>query len=338
MSAVVGTASAAVPSGIGFTQQGCNNPGGGVLTLPNGSGQFICPDADYTTGNLGKNWSELDLVPLRVTVSASNSAPSSSTFSFAVAVDNTNSGVVGFDVLSAPVLNTSLSAASCSAATVGSQTTANSQLLRLVTVTVSQNTNCVYDYYARLAIGAHLYPGSSLHANLADDLTGSTSGIGTKAVSINPKEVAPQSISKDMTATQDSDHVWDVTKSPTPASLSFTNTCDPTAPLSQGVSVQVSWTKEAASPSGDITVVTHVYATNPSTRTITINVSDQLYSGLTAIGSPVTSGPIDLDPNTTNDLVIDNTTTVPSGTAHLNDIATATYTDKVTGVSIPGTT
>jgi len=334
LSAVVGTASAAIPNGIGFTQEGCNNPGG--LVLPNGSGDFICPNADYTTGNLGKNWSELDLVPLRVTVSASNSASSSSTFSFAVAVDNTNSGLVGFDVLSAPVLNTSLSAASCSAATVGAQTTANGQLLRLVTVTIHQNTNCVYDYYARLAIGAHLYPGSSLHANLADDLTGSTSGIGTKAVSINPKEVAPQSLDKDMTATQGTDHIWDVTKSPSPASLSFTNTCDPTAPLSQGVSVQVNWTKEAATPSGVITVLTHVYATNPASRSVTVNVSDVIYSGTTALDT-ASSGPVVVPANTTQ-LVLTHTSTVPSGTTNLNDIATGTYTDTVTGISIPQTT
>jgi hypothetical protein len=334
LSAVVGTASAAIPSGIGFTQEGCNNPGG--LVLPNGSGDFICPDANYTTGNLGKNWSELDLVPLRVTVSASNSAAGSSTFSFAVAVDNTNSGHVGYDVLSAPVLNTSLSAASCSAATVGSQTTANGQLLRLVTVTVAKNTNCVYDYYARLAIGAHNYPGSSLHANLADDLTGSTSGIGTKAVSINPNEVAPQSIDKDMTATQNSDHIWDVTKSPTPASLSFTNTCDPNASLSAGVAVTVSWTKHDASPSGNITVLTHVYATNPAARDVTVNVSDQIYSGTTAIGSPATAGPIVLTHNTANILILTHQTTVPSGTTDINDVATATYTDTVTGIPIPG--
>ena len=75
---VIPEAMAAAPSGIGFTQEGCNNPG--ALTLPNGSGDFICPDANYTTGNLGKNWAELDLVPLRVTVSASNSAAASSTF------------------------------------------------------------------------------------------------------------------------------------------------------------------------------------------------------------------------------------------------------------------
>ena len=329
------SANAAIPAGIGFTQEGCNNPGG--LVLPNGSGDFICPDADYTTGNLGKNWSELDLVPFRVTVGASNSAPSSSTFSFAVAVDNTDGGKTGFDVLSAPVLNTALSDASCSAPTVGAQTTANGQLLRLVTITIQQNTDCVYDYYARLAIGAHLWPGSSLHANLADDLTGSTSGIGTKAVSINPNEIAPQELDKDMAATQDSDHIWDVVKSPSPASLTFTNTCDPAASLSQGVAITVSWTKHAASPSGVITVLTHVYATNPAARDLTVSVSDQIYSGTTALGSPSTSGSIVIPHNTTNVLVLTHLTTVPSGTTNLNDIATATYTDTVTGVPIPGT-
>ena len=44
------------------------------LHLPDG-GPFICPDEDYTTGNLGKTWNELDLVPYRITLQAGNSAP-----------------------------------------------------------------------------------------------------------------------------------------------------------------------------------------------------------------------------------------------------------------------
>jgi hypothetical protein len=334
--AVAPNANAAIPSGIGFTQQGCNNPGG--LVLPNGSGQFVCPNADYTTGNLGKNWSELDLVPFRVTVTAGNSAPASSTFSFAVAVDSTNGGKTGFDVLSAPVLNTALSGAGCTAPTVGAQTSANGQLLRLVTITIPKNTTCVYDYYARLSVGAHLWPGSSLHANLADDLTGSTSGIGTKAVSINPNEIAPQGLTKDMEATQDSDHIWDVTKSPTPASLSFTNTCDPDpTTLSQTVAVTVSWTKEAATPSGDVTVITHVYASNPASRAIQTSVSDDIRSGTTVLDT-ATAGPTTVPANTASFLLLSHTTTVPAGTTNLNDIATASYTDQVTGVPVPGTT
>ena len=51
----------------------------GTITLPNGSGQFVCPDAAYTTGNLGKGWNELDLVPFRLRASAGNSAPAPDT-------------------------------------------------------------------------------------------------------------------------------------------------------------------------------------------------------------------------------------------------------------------
>ena len=44
-------------------------------------------------------------------------------------------------------------------------------IYRLITVTQAKNTTCVYDYYGRLALGSHLFPGSSLHANLlAEDL------------------------------------------------------------------------------------------------------------------------------------------------------------------------
>ena len=35
-------------------------------------------------------------------------------------------------------------------------------------ITQLQNTTCVYDYYERLALGSHLFPGSSLHSNLTD--------------------------------------------------------------------------------------------------------------------------------------------------------------------------
>ena len=82
-----GTAIAAAdPSGVSFTLEGCRNDGS--ITLPNGSGKFICPDAAYTTGNLGKGWNELDLVPHRLTAKAGNSAPASQTYAVATAADN----------------------------------------------------------------------------------------------------------------------------------------------------------------------------------------------------------------------------------------------------------
>ena len=61
----VAPAAAADPDGVSISLDGCRN--GGTITLPNAGGNFICPDAAYTSGNLGKGWNELDLVPYRVT-------------------------------------------------------------------------------------------------------------------------------------------------------------------------------------------------------------------------------------------------------------------------------
>ena len=58
-------AGAADSTSVSFTLQGCRN--NGSITLPNTDGKYICPDAAYTTGNLGKGWNELDLVPFRLT-------------------------------------------------------------------------------------------------------------------------------------------------------------------------------------------------------------------------------------------------------------------------------
>ena len=335
-------AGAAASTSVNFTLEGCRNNGG--ITLPNGGGDFICPDAAYTTGNLGKGWNELDLVPFRLTAGAGTSAPATQTYSLAVVLDNQDAGHPGYDVLSVPVLNTALSSASCTAAVVGPQLAqtpglggADASIYRIVTINQVAGSTCVYDYYGRLALGSHLYPGSSLHANLANEALG-TAGIGSKEVSIPVKEILPQELRKDMTATQGSDHVWNVTKTASPANVAFDQTCtDITAGLSQPVTITVTWTKLAASPSGDITVVTNIYAKNPAARVMTVNVSDQIYSGITAIGAPVASGTVDVPANS-EALVLTHTTTVPSGTTALNDIATATYTDLVTGVPVRGST
>ena len=338
------TANAASPGdGTGYTLEGCRNNGG--ITLPNAGGQFICPDAAYTTGNLGKGWNELDLVPGRVTLSAGNSAPSSQTVTFAIVVDREDASRPGYDVLSAPTLNTGLSSATgCTSFSSTAETlavpglgSADKSLYRLVTVSnLPDNTDCVFDFYARLALGSHLYPGASLHFNLGNEQLG-TAGIGSKEVSIPVNEIKPQELTKDMSATQGSDHVWDIVKSPTPTTVRFTDTCTGAPSYSLPASVTVTWTKQPATPSGDITVVTHVYAKNPASRIITVSVSDQIRSGTTAIGAPITSGPVDVPANTTQ-LVLTHQTTVPAGTTNLNDVATATYTDKVTGVAVPGTT
>jgi hypothetical protein len=332
-------AAAGDPDGVSFALAGCRNDG--TIVLPIG-GQFVCPDTAYTQGNLGKGWNELDLVPLRVIADAGNSAPSTQTYTIATVVDAMDGGHPGFDVISAPVLNTALSAASCSAATATADTTISPGLggtdvsrYRKITITQANSTTCVYDFYARLALGSHLYPGSSLHANLANQVL-TTAGIGNKESSIPVNEIAPQELSKDMTATQGTDHIWTLKKEPTPAHVDFLNTCDPNASLSAAVSIKVTWDKLAASPSGVITVVTHVYATNPAARVVTLDLTDDIRSGTTVLDT-ATAGPTDLPANSTT-LVLTHNTTVPSGTTNLNDVATGTYTDKVTGIPIPGST
>ena len=87
-----------------YTLEGCRlDPGD---TLPNSDGDFICEDADYTTGNQGKLWNELDLVPFRTTVDGGGDL-------FVIAVDREDAGHPGYDVLSAPVINDALSDDSC---------------------------------------------------------------------------------------------------------------------------------------------------------------------------------------------------------------------------------
>jgi hypothetical protein len=339
-------AAAADPVQINFTLEGCRNTGS--IVLPDGSGNFICPDAAYTTGNLGKGWNELDLVPHRVTLKDNGA---NQTYSFIVAGDYKNgSGTgTGWDVISALVLNTVKSDASCSAATTGAQTItpsgsgvggADQTIYRLVTVTQTSGQTCVYDYYQRLALGAHNFSGSSLQSNLWNQSL-SSSGIGQKRLSLPVGEILPQSITKDMSASQGSAHTWSVLKS-APASLAFGDTCDP-ANRSKPVSITVSWTKSAPAPNGDVTITTNITATNPASRVITVNVSDVMYEGLTQTTqvtptsgtNPASSGDVDVPANTTQ-LVFTHTITTASSATSFNDVATATYTDKITGVPVPG--
>ena len=84
-------ASAAAGVGISYTLEVCRPTAQNPVTFPD-NGPFICPDNLYTTGNLGKTWNELDLVPGRVTLDAGNSAPASQGYAFVVAVDYMDAG------------------------------------------------------------------------------------------------------------------------------------------------------------------------------------------------------------------------------------------------------
>src|SRR6202158_492479 len=120
---MAGIAQAQDSSGINFSFQGCRNDGS--ITLPNPNppyaGQFICPDTAYTGGELGKGWNELDLVPYRLTATTGKKPVSPYSVTIA-AGDLTNSGNAGYDIISAPTLNASLSDASCTVPSAGPQT------------------------------------------------------------------------------------------------------------------------------------------------------------------------------------------------------------------------
>ena len=342
---LVGTASANIGttaedySGLSFRLQGCDR--NVTTTLPNGSGKFICPNGLYTDGNLGKNWNELDLVPHRVLISAGNNPDT--TYHFQVEADNKVLGSpdkIGYDFISAQPESVS---GGCNVSfgpslTRGTGTNNDPVIIyRDVTVTNQQaNTTCQIDYYMRLALSSNLWPGASLHSRLANNI-GTSKNIGNKENSIPVNEISPQELAKDMSATQGTDHAWDITKEPTPATVGFNNTCDPDSADGAPVSITVAWEKGPATPNGDITVITHVYATNPAARVITTSVTDRIRSGTTVLDT-ANSGPINVPANTASFEILTHTTTVPAGTTNLNDVATATYTDQATGIPIPGNT
>jgi hypothetical protein len=341
------------PNQIDFTLEGCRNTGG--ITLPDGSGNFICPDAAYTTGNLGKGWNELDLVPHRVTLKNNNGLQ---TYAFVVAGDYTHAagdapGKVGWDVISTLTLNTAKSSGCTASITSGAQTItpsgsgaggADQTIYRLITITnQTAGSTCVYDYYQRLALGSHNFSGSSLQSNLWNqNLT--ASGIGQKRLSIPVKEILPQELRKDMSASQGQGFNWTLTKSTSKANFKFDNTCaNSAADQTTTLNVTVTWTKSDPLPNGDILITTHVYAKNPASRTITVTPTDKIYKGstqTTLIDTDVGS-PVDI-PADTELLVLTHTLTIGAADANAdtayNDVATATYVDKVTNVPVPGTT
>jgi hypothetical protein len=338
---------------VSFTLSACRLPDSNHDGIPDYllpiAGKFVCHDADYTTGNLGKSWNELDLVPHRLTTQAGSQADATTDYNVIVAADNVTGGKTGYDVIDGFAVDTALSDASCSVSagpttfdgTAGSPFGGGTDtvMYRILTLHQSKGTTCVFDYYQRLALGAHLYPGSSLQSYLFED-----SGLsqGKKTLSIPVNQVAPQELDKDMTATRSSDHVWDLTKGATPAELAFNNTCDNNQSLSNnGVKITVTWTKHAANATGPATIITHIYATNPAARVVTLNnMTDNIYAGndQTTLLDSASAGPVDLPANTANILILTHTFVWNNPGTSANDIATASYTDKVTGVPIPGTT
>ena len=329
------------PEHVNFTLEGCRLPDG--ATLP---ASLVCSDAYYTTGNLGKSWNELDLVPHRLTTSLGSQSTATTVYTVGVAADHMDGGHPGYDVMTAPVVNAAKSDASCSVA-AGDETIidpgvggTDQSIGRLLTISQDKGTTCVFDWVERLALGSHLFPGSSLHTNRTNQAW-STQGIGAADVSIPVKEILPQELSKDMSAEQGQAYGWSVSKSANPTSLSFQDTCLETAgSRSAQVQITVTWTRTGPTGSGDTTITTHVYATNPAHRTITVDVTDRIYEGAgqTTQLDSAGSGPIDVPAFSDEMLVLTHSFVYSGSATSFNDVATATYTDKITGIAVPGNT
>lgn len=331
---------------VSFDLKGCRNDGSPVITLPNASGAYICPDSAYTSGNLGKGWNELDLVPHRLSMSVGTQDNATTSFSVVLAADYKTSGKTGYDVVTSPVINAAKSDASCqietSAQSIGGSVTggADQVIYRIMNVTLSKGKTCVVDYTLRLALGAAQYPGSSLQAYMFEKTDFST---GKRTIPLPVREIKPQELSKTMTASQGRDQVWDVRKQPTPATLNFGDVCAPTYVQDLGVQISVAWEIKSVVP-GNVTLITHVYATNPAARVISVTVTDRMYQGSdqSTLIDTASSGLVNVPANTANYEVLTHsyslaTTSNLTGTM-FNDVATATYTDLATGIPVPGQT
>ena len=332
--------------------QACRLVGGTTLPI---DGKFVCPDEMYTSGNLGKSWNELDLVPHRLTTSAGTQPGATTDYKVSVAADGVTAGKLGYDFISQGVVNAAKSHPNCTVSSGPTSTSGSAAqpfgggtdtvIYKDFTIHQPLGSTCVIDWYQRLALGSHNYPGSSLQSYIFPgvNLTGSK-----QTISIPVNQIAPQTVSKDMSASQSQDFAWNLTKTPNPASFAFTDTCSATGRTSSNIAITVAWTKVAASPT-DITIITHVYANNPSARPITTTVTDRIYQGASQAteitpaqsSNSVTglSNTVVVPANTANFKVIDFTGTVPasSGTT-FNNVATGSYTDTITNEPIPQTT
>jgi len=333
-----------------FSFQGCRNNGSINLPNPNPpyAGEYICPDAAYTGGELGKGWNELDLVPYRLT--ASTGKKSVSPYSVTIAAGYlTNHGDPGYDIISVPTLNASLSDASCTALSAGAQTigpsVTNGQggdqqtIFRNLTITQDANSTCVYDWYQRLAIGSHLNPGASLHSYFFDKSYQNDNYQGHNSdVPIMLGESAGFSVSKTMNAVENTDHDWTVTKT-APSQVMFPNVCS-LSQTSNPIQVTVSWQLLPADPF-NISVSSTVAASNNTHRPLNVSVTDNIYSGsdqTNQIGTE-TGSLNNLAPNTqgVNVPLTPSSLTTPVGPTEFNDVANATFTDPVVGDTFPGT-
>jgi len=333
-------AQATYPVQIGFTLEGCRLETGATYD----QATFTCTDEGYTTGNLGKQWNELDYVPHRVHLHNGGDAQ---TFDFLVAGDYTpnSESTIGWDDITALTLNTSLSDASCDPVISGPvQITdpgdgvggAFETIYRQITATMAAGETCVYDYAQRLSLGASEFSGSSLQSNLWNE-DFDNSNIGQKRIQLPVADILPQELNKDMSAQQDTNFIWNLTKTATPTHLSFLDSCERDDPMTETTTIRIEWERLPGAP-GEVTVVTNIYATNPAHLDVLVSVEDEIFGD-------IGGGEVLLDTDSATDVLVPAGDTVlllthsfdaPADVSGLNDVATATY--KIGAIEVPGDT
>ena len=293
---VPGAAAAQVadPEHVAFTLEGCR-PSADVSFAA--AGPFVCPDANYTTGNLGKFWNEGDYVPFRITADNNNGAQ---TYAVTIAADYRLDDALGYDHITVPKLNDPLSDPGCTELVAGplgyAPPTADAvggvdqTIYRTLTITQPAGATCVYDYAQRLAmafagrtaepdhtvpapLGAGAFTGSSLHGYLLNQELESA-GIGQRRVPIPVNQIVPQAFRKTVDGVRGNGFAWGVAKSAGPAG--FPDTCTG-ATTSGPVTVRIEWTKTAIA-SGQVAVTTTFIFENPAHRPLNVTVEDTLYT------------------------------------------------------------
>jgi hypothetical protein len=357
------------PNTVNTEINGCRYDGNPTLTetlgdfLPNEDGNFTCQDpaplggndTPYTTGNLGKGWNELDLVPHRLILD--HSGDTEVIYNIVIAADYTDgpTDVVGYDyltppeVIQAPDTKNVFSTPGCAVTSeliadyypgfevlsdeggnplnfeigIGPGLTggSNASIFRVLTVTQPATSTCVLDWAQRLSVESSEYNGSNLQAYKfeADDFQ-----TGKATVPLPVNEIEDQGLDKVMTAVQDVDYSWSISKTASPTPIEFGNTCDAESPTSAPVEIDIEW-RVFPGELGQVTITTVVTATNTASRDFLVDVTDVIRSGTTELGS---NSATDIElPAGSSATVLNTSITAAADSVDLNDIATVTYKD-----------
>ncbi|HEU4911714.1 MAG TPA: DUF5979 domain-containing protein [Actinomycetes bacterium] len=236
----------------------------------------------WIEGNLGKNWSELDLVPHRFNLG--NGGDEAETFRIIAGGDYKYQGKTGYDYFTAPTVT----AGNCQVSVVNANEVSptgvangtDTAIGNLLEITMPAGGECTITWSQRLAIGARQFSGSNLQTRVYSETWGQE---GQKTVPLPVKEISPQKIEKTASATNTRGYTWSVSKSSQTESETL-DSCSTTANQAS-VSYTVSWTR-AANEAADVGVVSgKITLTNPANRALVATVTDTVKAGASVVGT-----------------------------------------------------